>query len=200
MALENEIALRQADVNAATQLEAQINSAAPGMSQAITLLGQFGTALSSQSQQLATEAHDVHDLTSAGNAVVTASTIWREAQQTLRQLAPAEQSWSVVTSLAQERQNQLLARWNTTHSQPPTTALVDPLLQTLNAYGEYVQQLDAQTRSAIGVAPQPPADPVPDDPAYAARVSSWLLSGSSSLGAVAAAAAAGVTKLNTELT
>src|SRR4029077_2861770 len=115
----------------------------------------------------------VHDPPSSAQAVQTAQPILANCQAALQPLAPAEQTWSSLSTLALQRGAWLQQRWQQAHQEPaPATAIAmaDPLAQALNAYNAAVGQLDASMHGAVIFPPAPAPDLVNQPPV----VADWL--------------------------
>jgi hypothetical protein len=194
MALENEVASRQADVTATQQLSAQVTAQASALAQALTMANQFAATLGTQSEALTTLAAGVTSLASATSAIASALQIQLQCQPPALTFAPAEQAWNTAASLAAQRASWLLAHWQQTHiEQPPATAIAmaDPLAQALSAYSTAAAQLLANIQAAREFAPAP----APAGTGGPAAVAGWLRSCAAHLTSIAAQITAATTQL-----
>jgi hypothetical protein len=173
MALDQEVAARRQDVTDAQQIVGGLATLAGGVPQALDLARQFAATLATTAPQFTALQGGVRDAASAQQAITAAQQIQARCQSALQLVNPAEQTWSSVGGLAQQRGAWLQARWQQTHQEPPSAtaaAMADPLARALNAYGAATGQLDASMRAAVGF-PPPPA---PTLLTWPAAVAAWL--------------------------
>ena len=119
MALEQEVKDRGQDVADAQNLVTRLAALAAGVPQALDLARQFAATLTTPAQQLTALQAGVHDAASAQQAITAAQQIQSRCQFALQIVHPAEQTWSSVSALAQQRAGWLQARWQQTHREPP---------------------------------------------------------------------------------
>lgn len=198
MALEQEVKDRGQDVADAQNLVTRLAALAAGVPQALDLARQFAATLTTPAQQLTALQAGVHDAASAQQAITAAQQIQSRCQFALQIVHPAEQTWSSVSALAQQRAGWLQARWQQTHREPPpatANAMADPLARALSGYATATGQLDASMHAAVSF----PLAPAPGGVTGPAAVIGWLAACGQQLTSAEAAITAAAGSIGTTL-